>query len=130
MNNEYKCQCLTCKHIRQMRLLIPDEDLCNEVLAVTDGLYEAMASESIDLQMQSVAKDKKIKELEAKIDNQIIYTQQQMTMYEAVIEKLEADNEELEGTNRMWKDEIDRLKQKVCDLQGKEMEHWQKFHNH
>ena len=59
-----KCTCLTCEHIRQITKLIPDDDLRNKVLEVTDGLYEAMASESMDLSMEVIAKDKKIKELE------------------------------------------------------------------
>lgn len=55
-----KCNCITCKHVAQMRKLIPDEDLCNKVMAVTDDLYDAMAGEVID-------KDKKIRELQDEI---------------------------------------------------------------
>ena len=45
-----KCNCITCKHVAEMRKLIPDEDLCNKVMAITDDLYESMAGEVMELE--------------------------------------------------------------------------------
>ena len=45
-----KCKCITCTHIAEIKKLIPDDTLRNKVLAVTDGLYEAMVGEIIKLQ--------------------------------------------------------------------------------
>ena len=48
----YKCKCLTCTHVRAMKKLIPGDKLRNKILAVTDDLYEGMAAESIDKDME------------------------------------------------------------------------------
>ena len=48
--NKGKCNCITCKHVAEMHKLIPDEDLCNKVMAVTDDLFDGMASENIELE--------------------------------------------------------------------------------
>ena len=55
------CKCTTCKYVRQMEILIPDDDLRNKVMALTDRLYEAMASEIIDLEMKLLARKKGVK---------------------------------------------------------------------
>ena len=52
------CTCTTCKYVRQMEILIPDAGLRNKVMALTDRLYEAMASEIIDLEMKLLEKEK------------------------------------------------------------------------
>lgn len=59
--NKGKCNCITCKHVAEMRKLIPDEVLCNKVMAVTDGLFDGMAGECID-------KDRKISDLKINLD--------------------------------------------------------------
>lgn len=53
---------------------------------------------------------KKCKELKADIDTLKSIHYQKEVADEAVIDDLKAEVEELEGTNRMWKDEIERLK--------------------
>lgn len=66
---EGKCTCLTCKHIRQITKLIPDEKLRNKVLEVTDDLFESMAGDIIDLGLQ--LSDSKLENelLEKQLDN-------------------------------------------------------------
>ena len=56
---EYKCTCITCKHVAQMRKLIPDEALCNKVMAITDDLFDAMEGEIIKLQQEINEKETK-----------------------------------------------------------------------
>ena len=48
------CKCITCKHVAEMKKLIPNEALRNKVLTVTDDLYEAMASSSMDKDMEII----------------------------------------------------------------------------
>ena len=43
------CKCITCKHVAEMKKLIPNEALRNKVMRVTDDLYEAMASENLTM---------------------------------------------------------------------------------
>lgn len=58
-----KCKCLTCTHVRAMHKLIPDDKLCNEVMAVTDDLYEGMAAESMDKDMEILRLKKLLEEI-------------------------------------------------------------------
>ena len=66
-----KCKCLTCNHITEMEKLIPGKTLCNKVLAVTDDLYNAMAGENMDKDMEIVrlkAENKELMDYIAKIN--------------------------------------------------------------
>ena len=65
-----KCKCLTCNHITEMEKLIPDKDLRNKVLTVTDDLYDAMASSSMDKDMEIIRLKAELKlSSKDKIDN-------------------------------------------------------------
>ena len=67
-----KCKCLTCNHITEMEKLIPDKTLRNKVLAVTDDLYNAMASECIDKDMDMIhlkAENDRLKKTLSEISN-------------------------------------------------------------
>ena len=51
----YKCKCITCKHVRAIKELIPDDELRNKVMKVTNDLFEGMASRIVDLEMELIA---------------------------------------------------------------------------
>ncbi len=57
-------------------------------------------------------KDKKIKELEEEIERLWNIKKENEVISKLIkkSKKLQDENDELEGTNRMWKDEIERLK--------------------
>jgi len=66
------CKCITCKHVAEMKKLIPNEALRNKVLTVTDDLYEAMASECIDKDMDMIhlkAENDRLKKTLSEISN-------------------------------------------------------------
>ena len=50
----YKCKCITCKYVREMKELIPDDDLRNKVMKVTDDLFDGMENEILDLEMELI----------------------------------------------------------------------------
>lgn len=71
---EGKCTCITCEHVAEMKKLIPDDDLRNKVLEVTNELFERMASESMDLGMEVIKLKDEIERLKKRLDERgIIY---------------------------------------------------------
>ena len=105
------CTCLTCEHVAEMKKLIPDDILRNEVLAVTNELYESMASESMDLSMEVIAKDKRIKELEEQLQTPTEYCYKEETVkdYKDQIIKLQGEIARLETKSQYWFNRFNEL---------------------